>query len=94
MKFELFSILMDGSTIHGKEKEGIYIQSFQREEFMKGRNPNVTQLLNLPDVQDDSANAGALKVFLDTSFNLINEYCMGDMDGVSLHGQSINEYRM
>ena len=46
---------------------------------MKGRNPNVTQLLNLPDVQDDSANAGALKVFLDRSFNLINEYCMGDM---------------
>ena len=30
-KSNLFSILMDRSTIHGKEKEGAYIQSFQRE---------------------------------------------------------------
>ena len=29
-----FSILIDGSTVHRKEKEVLYIQSFQREEFM------------------------------------------------------------
>ena len=55
-KFSLFSILMDESTIHGKKKEVEYIQSFQREEFKKGRNPTVTQLLNLIDVRDVSPN--------------------------------------
>ena len=49
LKSNFFSILMDRSTINGKEKEGVYIQSIQREEFMKGGNPTVTQLPNLPD---------------------------------------------
>lgn len=49
-KLKFFSILMDGSTIHEKEKEGAHIQSFQRKEFIKGGNLNVTPLLNLPDV--------------------------------------------
>ena len=46
-KSNVFSILMDGSTIHEKEKEDIYFQSFQREEFIKGRDLTVTQLLNV-----------------------------------------------
>lgn len=33
-----FSILMVCSTFHGKEKEDVYIQSFQGEEVMKGEN--------------------------------------------------------
>ena len=70
-KSNFFSILMDGSTIHGKEKEGVYIQSFQREQFIKGGNPTVTQLLNLAEVQGVSANADELKSCLDRSFELI-----------------------
>ena len=31
----LFTILIDGTTVHGKEKEGVYIQLLLREEFMK-----------------------------------------------------------
>ena len=46
---------------------------FQREEFMKGGNPTVTQLLNLSDVQDVSANSDAFKVSLDRPFDLIKE---------------------
>ena len=47
--------------------------SFQRDEFMKGGDPTVTQLLNLPYVWDASANADALKDCLDRSFDLIIE---------------------
>ena len=64
-KSNFFSILIDGSTTYGKEKKGVYIQSFQKEEFMKGGNPTVTLLLNLPDVRDVSVNADALKAGLD-----------------------------
>ena len=46
-----FSSLMDCSAFHGKEKEGVYIQSFQGEEVMKGENLTVTKLLKLPDVR-------------------------------------------
>ena len=41
---------MDGSRNHEKEKEGISIQPFQREKFMKGGNTTVSELLNLTDV--------------------------------------------
>ena len=47
--------------------------SFQRDEFMKGGDPTVTQLLNLPYVWDASANADALKDCLDRYFDLIIE---------------------
>ena len=47
--------------------------SFQRDEFMKGGDPTVTQLLNLPYVWDCSANADALKDCLDRYFDLIIE---------------------
>ena len=77
-KSNFFSILMDGSTIHGKEKEGVYIQSFQREQFIKGGNPSVTQLLNLAEVQGVSVNADELKSCLDRSFDLIKQFCGGD----------------
>ena len=97
-KSNFFSILIDGSTIYGKEKKGVYIQSFQREEFMKVGNPAVTLLLNLPDVRDVSVNADALKAGLDRSFNLIKEHCIDDnvlkIFYFELYGQSINEYRM
>ena len=69
-KSNFFSILMDGLTIHGKAKEGVYIQSFQREEFIKGGNLTVTKLLNLPDVRDVPANADAFKVCLDRTRTL------------------------
>ena len=46
---------------------------FQREEFIKGGNPTVTQLLNLSDVQDVLANSDAFKVSLDRPFDLIKE---------------------
>ena len=49
-KVELFQYLMNGSTVHRKEKEGTYIHLIQREEFMKGGNPCVPLLLNLPDM--------------------------------------------
>ena len=49
-KSNFFSILIDGSTIYGKEK-GVYIQSFQRKKFIKEGNPTVTQLLSLSDVR-------------------------------------------
>ena len=75
-KSNFFSFLMDGSTIHGKEKEDVYIQSFQRGEFMKGGNTTVTLLPNLPDVRDVSVNADALKACLDRSFDLIKEHYM------------------
>lgn len=78
-KSNFFSTLMDGSTLHGKEKEGVYIQSFQREVFIKGGNPTVTQLLNLAEVQGVSANAAELKSCLDRSFDLIKEACGDDM---------------
>ena len=83
-KFNLFSILMDESTIHGKEKEVEYIQSFQREEFKKERNPTVTQLLNLIDVRDVSPNTPnvspdvALKPCFDRFFGLIKEHYMDE----------------
>ena len=63
-KSNFFSILMDGSTILEKEKEGSHIQSFQRKWFMKGGNPTITPLLNLPDLCDISAYADALKDLL------------------------------
>ena len=65
---------MDGSTIHGEEKEGVYVQWFQRDEFLKGGDPTVTQLLNIPDVQDVFANADALNC-LNRSFELLKEHC-------------------
>ena len=67
-----------GQQFMGREKKGVYIQSFQREEFMKGGNPTVTLLLNLLDVRDVSVNADALKAGLDRSFNLIKEHCIDD----------------
>ena len=75
-KSNFFSFLMDGSAIHGKEKEDVYIQSFQRGEFMKGGNTTVTLLPNLPDVRDVSVNADVLKACLDRSFDLIKEHYM------------------
>ena len=75
-KSNFFSILMDGSTIHGKGKEGVYIRSFQREQFIKGGNPTVTQLLKL--AEGVSANADELKCYLDRSFDLIKQFCGGD----------------
>ena len=77
-KSNFFSILMDGSTIDGKEKEGVYIQSFQREQFIKGGNPTITQVLNLAEVQGVSANADELKSCLDRSFDFIKQFCGGD----------------
>lgn len=56
LKLNVFNILIDKSIIHGKEKNVEYIQSFQREEFKKGGNPNVTQLIKLIDVRDVSPN--------------------------------------
>ena len=67
-----------GQQFMGREKKGVYIQSFQREEVMKGGNPTVTLLLNLLDVRDVSVNADALKASLDRSFNLIKEHCIDD----------------
>ena len=60
-----FSALMDGSTIHKREKEGVYIQAFQKDEFVKGGDPTITRLLNIPDIEEVSANADALKNSLD-----------------------------
>ena len=84
-KFSLVSILMDESAIHGKKKEVEYIQSFQREEFKKGRNPTVTQLLNLIDVRDASPNTPnvspdvAVIACFDRFFGLIKEYYMDEI---------------
>lgn len=47
---------------------------FQREEFMKGGNPTVTQLLNLADVRDDSAKADAEKGYFELHRQCNNEY--------------------
>ena len=77
-KLNFFSVLMDGSTIHGKEKGDVYIQSLQREEFMAGGNLTVTPLLNLPDVWDVPANADVLKACLDRFFDLVKEDRIGD----------------
>ena len=41
-KLRFFSTLIDRSKIHGKEKEGLCIQWFQREEFLKRGNPILT----------------------------------------------------
>lgn len=62
-KVELFQY-SDGSAIHVDEKEYVYIQSSQ-SEFMKGGNKTVTQLLNLPDIRDVSANVDVLNDFTD-----------------------------
>ena len=77
LKSNFFSILMDGSTIYGKEKD-VYIQSFQREKSMKGGNPTVTPLLILHHAQDVSANTDGLKACGDRSFDLIKEHYMDD----------------
>ena len=65
---------------------------------MKGRNPIVTQLLNLPDVWDVSANADVLKACFDKYFDLIKENSIDDnvlkMVYFNLDRWSINEYRM
>lgn len=77
LKLNVFNILIDKSIIHGKEKKVEYIQSFQREEFKKGGNPNVTQLIKLIDVRDVSPNTWTCKAFFDRYFDLIKEH---DMD--------------
>ena len=46
--------------------------------MMKGGNAAFTQLLNLPDVRDVSANTNALKAYLDKPFDLIKEHCIND----------------
>ena len=69
---------MDGSRNHEKEKEGISIQPFQREKFMKGGNTTVSELLNLTDVWDVSGNADPLKAYLDRSFELSKTHSMDD----------------
>ena len=56
-----FSILMDGSTIHNKEKEAVYIQYFQKENFIKGGDPTKTVLLHLTEPEGISVNATELK---------------------------------
>ena len=77
-KSNFLNILIDGSTIHGKVKESIYIQWFQRKEFMARENTTVTLLLNLPDAQDASVNLVAFKAGFVRSFDLIKEHCMDD----------------
>ena len=90
-KSNFFNILIDGSTIHGEEKEGAYIQSFKEKNSWKEEIRLL--LLNLTDVRDVSINANALKTGLGRSFDLIKEHC-AEKFYFELHGQSINEYRM
>ena len=48
-----------------KKKKGVYIQAFQKDEFVKGGDPTITRLFNIPDIEEVSANADALKNSLD-----------------------------
>ena len=41
------SILMDGSTIHGKEKEAVYIQFVQKDKFLKGGDLRLRECLQM-----------------------------------------------
>ena len=41
-KLNVFSILIDRPTIHGKRKECVFLQWFPRKEFINGRNTIVT----------------------------------------------------
>ena len=62
---------MNGSTIHGKEKEAVYVQFVQKEKFLKGRDPTNTKLLHLAEVKGVSANADELKAYLGRPFDLL-----------------------
>lgn len=78
LKLNVFNISIDESTIHGKEKQVGYIQSYQREEFKKGGNPTVTQLINLIDVRDVSPSTCTCEAFFDRYFDLIKEHYMDE----------------
>ena len=42
-----FSVLMNGSTIHTKEKQAVYVHHFQKDMFLKAGEPVQTILLML-----------------------------------------------
>ena len=68
-----FSILMDGFTIHNKEKEAVYIQYFQKENFIKG-DPTKTVLLHLAELEGIAVNATELKNCLIKSLKILEPY--------------------
>ena len=61
-----------------KKKKGVYIQAFQKDEFVKGGDPTITRLLNIPDIEEVSANADALKNSLDKSLTLLNQHSLDE----------------
>ena len=65
---------MDGSTIHGKEKEAVYVQFVQKDKFLKGGDPTNTKLLHLAEVKGVSAKVDELKACLDRPFDLLNSF--------------------
>ena len=67
-----FSILMNGSAIHNKE-EAVYIQYFQKENFIKG-DPTKTVLLHLAGPEGISVNATELKNCLIKSLKILEPY--------------------
>ena len=68
-----FNVLMDGSTIHNKEKEAVYIQYFQEENFIKG-DPTKTVLFHLAEPGGISVNATKLKNCLIKSLKILEPY--------------------
>ena len=69
------SVLMDGSTIHTKEKLAVYFQYFQGNKFVKGGEPVNTTLLHVAEPQGVSLNARELKECLVNSFKHVNPCC-------------------
>ena len=69
-----FSILMNGSTTHNKEEEAVYIQYFQKENFIKGGDPTKTVLLHLAGPEGISVNATELKDCLIKSLKILEPY--------------------
>ena len=57
------------------KKKAYTFNCFKGNNSKKRGDPSVTNLLNLPDVRDVSANEDALKAYLDRSFDLVKEPC-------------------
>ena len=55
------------------KKKAYTFSCFKGNNSKTRGDPSVTNLLNLPDVRDVSANADALKAYLDRSFDLVKE---------------------
>ena len=88
-----FSVLMDGSTIHKKDKELIYINVFDKGQFMHGGNPTRTFYVDI--AEPEKVDSRGLHDALTNSLHQFDEFYQFDelmkkFIGMCSDGASVN----